>query len=202
MRERLTTGSIPFRKADLNATMGPIEADDHQIRICDRKDVLEQCVMASPTANPWGSHICTGVARPKRFELLTPRFVVWCSIQLSYGRVYGGLPKECGDLWPNISMALSNARYVGLTSGLGDLQALSNGPWLMAAVIWAIRAEGYSSQRRGPRATECFGNATDSVASKLDVQSLTWVRHAHISPQSLEDLNRLETGVLAFTQHA
>ncbi len=26
------------------------------------------------------------MARPKRFELLTPRFVVWCSIQLSYGR--------------------------------------------------------------------------------------------------------------------
>jgi hypothetical protein len=28
----------------------------------------------------------SGMARPKRFELLTPRFVVWCSIQLSYGR--------------------------------------------------------------------------------------------------------------------
>jgi hypothetical protein len=28
------------------------------------------------------------VARPKRFELLTPRFVVWCSIQLSYGRAF------------------------------------------------------------------------------------------------------------------
>ena len=27
------------------------------------------------------------VARPERFELPTPRFVVWCSIQLSYGRV-------------------------------------------------------------------------------------------------------------------
>ena len=27
------------------------------------------------------------MARPKRFELLTPRFVVWCSIQLSYGRL-------------------------------------------------------------------------------------------------------------------
>ena len=27
------------------------------------------------------------LARPKRFELLTPRFVVWCSIQLSYGRL-------------------------------------------------------------------------------------------------------------------
>ena len=29
------------------------------------------------------------LARPKRFELLTPRFVVWCSIQLSYGRAPG-----------------------------------------------------------------------------------------------------------------
>jgi hypothetical protein len=28
------------------------------------------------------------MARPKRFELLTPRFVVWCSIQLSYGRAW------------------------------------------------------------------------------------------------------------------
>tara|TARA_B100000378_G_scaffold119859_1_gene96310 strand:+ start:228 stop:413 length:186 start_codon:yes stop_codon:yes gene_type:complete len=27
------------------------------------------------------------VARSKRFELLTPRFVVWCSIQLSYERL-------------------------------------------------------------------------------------------------------------------
>src|SRR6201985_1106371 len=31
---------------------------------------------------------CMNLARPKRFELLTPRFVVWCSIQLSYGRVW------------------------------------------------------------------------------------------------------------------
>ena len=26
------------------------------------------------------------MARPERFELPAPRFVVWCSIQLSYGR--------------------------------------------------------------------------------------------------------------------
>ncbi len=28
------------------------------------------------------------MARPKGFEPLTPRFVVWCSIQLSYGRLF------------------------------------------------------------------------------------------------------------------
>jgi hypothetical protein len=27
------------------------------------------------------------LARPERVELPTPRFVVWCSIQLSYGRI-------------------------------------------------------------------------------------------------------------------
>src|ERR1044072_5964768 len=35
-----------------------------------------------------GVEIFEEMARPKRFELLTPRFVVWCSIQLSYGRVF------------------------------------------------------------------------------------------------------------------
>ena len=30
------------------------------------------------------------MARPGRFELPTPRFVVWCSIQLSYGRAKAG----------------------------------------------------------------------------------------------------------------
>ena len=27
------------------------------------------------------------MARPERFELPTPKFVAWCSIQLSYGRL-------------------------------------------------------------------------------------------------------------------
>ena len=29
----------------------------------------------------------TQMVRPERFELPTPKFVAWCSIQLSYGRV-------------------------------------------------------------------------------------------------------------------
>ena len=33
------------------------------------------------------SKILILMARPKGFEPLTPRFVVWCSIQLSYGRL-------------------------------------------------------------------------------------------------------------------
>jgi hypothetical protein len=41
--------------------------------------------------------IGTKMARPKRFELLTPRFVVWCSIQLSYGRP--GLRGAGGAEW-------------------------------------------------------------------------------------------------------
>jgi site-specific DNA recombinase len=37
------------------------------------------------------------MARPKRFELLTPRFVVWCSIQLSYGRFARRAEKPCRE---------------------------------------------------------------------------------------------------------
>jgi hypothetical protein len=37
------------------------------------------------------------MARPKGFEPLTPRFVVWCSIQLSYGRLRGSCAKGTRD---------------------------------------------------------------------------------------------------------
>jgi hypothetical protein len=41
------------------------------------------------------------LARPKRFELLTPRFVVWCSIQLSYGRVFAKHFRAQGPMMPH-----------------------------------------------------------------------------------------------------
>ena len=46
MRERLTTGEIPFRKAYLGSIVDRVEVDDREIRIVGRKDVLEQAVLA------------------------------------------------------------------------------------------------------------------------------------------------------------
>lgn len=47
MRENLTSGSTPFRKAYLRTLIDVIEVDDSQIRIRDRKDILEKAVLAS-----------------------------------------------------------------------------------------------------------------------------------------------------------
>ena len=54
-----------------------------------KNELLRTLVAASSTemSGFWRSQCSSEVARPKRFELLTPRFVVWCSIQLSYGRL-------------------------------------------------------------------------------------------------------------------
>jgi site-specific DNA recombinase len=50
MRERLTTGGIPFRKAYLGAIIDRVEVDDHQIRIRGRKDLLERAVVAGSSS--------------------------------------------------------------------------------------------------------------------------------------------------------
>jgi site-specific DNA recombinase len=47
MREKLTTGEAPFRKAYLGSIVDRIEVDDREIRIVSRKDVLEQAVQAN-----------------------------------------------------------------------------------------------------------------------------------------------------------
>ena len=47
MREKLTTGEVPFRKAYLGSIVDRVEVDDGEIRIVGRKDVLEQAVLAN-----------------------------------------------------------------------------------------------------------------------------------------------------------
>lgn len=46
MREKLSTGEVPFRKAYIRSIVDRIEVDDRCIRIMGRKDVLEQAVLA------------------------------------------------------------------------------------------------------------------------------------------------------------
>jgi hypothetical protein len=60
------------------------------------------------------------MARPKRFELLTPRFVVWCSIQLSYGRVL----RIAREVFPNEQIRRERAFSYRLQPPLASLPAL------------------------------------------------------------------------------
>lgn len=52
MREKLTTGEVPFRKAYLGSLIDRVEVDDREIRIVGRKDVLEQTVLANGAPAP------------------------------------------------------------------------------------------------------------------------------------------------------
>lgn len=49
MRERLTTGDIPFRNAYLGAIIDRVEVDDAIIRIMSRKDVLAAAMASGGT---------------------------------------------------------------------------------------------------------------------------------------------------------
>lgn len=59
MRENITSGSIPFRKAYLQSLIDVIEVDDAQIRIKGSKDVLERAVLAHRNGGVPGSQMST-----------------------------------------------------------------------------------------------------------------------------------------------
>src|SRR5437762_13510141 len=64
------------------------------------------------------------LARPERFELPTPRFVVWCSIQLSYGRVF----RERTVAWLRYLATISRLKAVGeACDGGPSKRAIANG---------------------------------------------------------------------------
>jgi hypothetical protein len=102
------------------------------------------------------------MARPKGFEPLTPRFVVWCSIQLSYGRASVHVDRTVGWmlLHPQVDRYLAtgigkckraaasfdNDVRLGSTTGSG-----SSGPaWMPASV--AGRGGARARRRRHGRA--------------------------------------------------
>ena len=58
------------------------------------------------------------MARPKGFEPLTPRFVVWCSIQLSYGRLLGGFSPRTRRLICHLGVPMQEP-ICKFTNGLG-----------------------------------------------------------------------------------
>lgn len=67
MRQMLTTGEAPLRKAYLGAIVDRVEVDYRQIRIVGRKDVLEQAVLTTrPCAR--GSQFCSQMALPTGVE--------------------------------------------------------------------------------------------------------------------------------------
>ena len=64
MREKLTAGEIPFRKAYLASLVDRIEVDDREVRIVGRKEVLEQEVRATSQAQT-GVHSFVSKWRPR-----------------------------------------------------------------------------------------------------------------------------------------
>ena len=71
MREKLTTGEVPFRKAYLGSLLDRIEVDDGEVRIVGRKEVLEQAVLAS-RQDQTGVHSFVPKWRPRQDLNLRP----------------------------------------------------------------------------------------------------------------------------------
>ena len=52
MRERITAGEIPLRKAYIRSIVDRIEVDDAVVRIMGQKDILEQAVRSGGASSP------------------------------------------------------------------------------------------------------------------------------------------------------
>ena len=86
----MRTESGGYRRDHLCALAQRVEVDAKEVRIMGSKSVLLRTLVAASGAKTAGFGVpkfCAEMARPRGFEPLTPRSVVWCSIQLSYGRM-------------------------------------------------------------------------------------------------------------------
>jgi len=96
MREKFSTGSVPFRKAYLRSLIDAVEVDDHQIRIKGNKELLEKAVLATQSGQSWCSQTST-----RALSSLVAIALV-CEVVLAFLRADGceGLGdrrKECVD---------------------------------------------------------------------------------------------------------
>jgi hypothetical protein len=93
----MRTESGGYRRDHLRALAQRVEVGAKEVRITGSKsELLRHARRRFKRKNGgfWRSQLCTEVARPKGFEPPTPRFVVWCSIQLSYGRILRGAQED------------------------------------------------------------------------------------------------------------
>src|SRR6266850_7709341 len=73
-RKRMRTEGGGYRRDHLRALAQRVEVDTKEVRILGSKSVLLRTLVAASSAGGfWRYQFCTEVARPKRFELLTPR---------------------------------------------------------------------------------------------------------------------------------
>jgi hypothetical protein len=85
---RPRTESGGYRRDHLRALAQRVEVDAKEIRIMGSKSVLLRTLVAASSVKTAGFGVpsCTEVARPKRFELLTPGFVVMSCRSIFYCR--------------------------------------------------------------------------------------------------------------------
>src|SRR5262249_56956284 len=88
------------------------------------------------------------MARPKRFELLTPRFVVWCSIQLSYGRVLR-IAREVFPENPESQGTASSYRLRPMLARFGVHVPLSPAGLTRGSILLRKTSKKHFSQRDG-----------------------------------------------------
>src|SRR4029079_16561052 len=108
------------------------------------------------------------MARPKGFEPLTPRFVVWCSIQLSYGRARLALPGGRRDIGASLEARNPSASRC----------------WEGKSEIRALRAERAAGRRRDAGAV---GEAGREILGKLGVPRLGGFGHSALGGHPLFD---------------
>ena len=137
------------------------------------------------------------MAHPERFERPTPRFVVWCSIQLSYGRAWRAPHRQAPTAWQSLNhpfcKQLCRQRDIerGRTQGQGPADALT------AGVGDRVPADVTATDRAAPaRRLPPDGEEAERIVARAHmgaavVESVEARQH-RIPPAQLYDLTELQ----------